>query len=367
MRPSSRTSSIVTFALITIVSLVVWLFAEARSVTEVAIETSVTFIEDPDRLLEFPSGTWDGNVTIRLTGPRGALDNVLVELGRGLEIPLGSTGVPRAEGEHSIVLRDVLASTSQIQDTSVTVVSVEPASVQLRINALQVIDNVAVQLNIPGVQLQGDAIVTPQVVSVKLPRALAETLPTPPVVTANPSPGVIENAQEGQRYTFRAPLRVPGFDSSGNITITPPSVEATIVVRQRVETITIGFVPVWVLLPPNESERWDVKIHDEDIGLTDVVVLGPSDLIARIRSQDLLIRGVVELTDVDLESRVTEKAVQFPLLPESLRVQSDVSQIRLTITPRQDDQPTQGANGGNGGNGGNGSLNNIQQENQPSS
>ncbi|MHC4976778.1 MAG: YbbR-like domain-containing protein [Planctomycetota bacterium] len=362
MSLSERTSTIVTFALITIVSLVVWLFAEARSVTEVLIDTSVTFVEDPDRLLEFPDDNWDGNVSLSLTGPRAALDTVLVELGRGISIPIGSTGISRSDPVQTVDLRDILSNSSPIQNSSVSITSIEPPSVRLRINSLQVIENVAVQLDIPGVQLQGDAIVTPQVVSVKLPSDIAAQLPSPPVVTATPRPGVIENAQEGQRYTFRVPLSVAGFDSSSsNITITPPSVEATIVVRQRVETITIAFVPVWVLLPPNESERWDVQIDDDDIGLTDVVVSGPSDLIARIRSQDLLIRGVVELTDVDLESRITSKAVQFPLLPESLRVQSDVSQVRLSITPRQDDTSAPGNGGGNG------ALNNIDQENQPSS
>jgi hypothetical protein len=337
---SERTNTIVTFALITIVSVVVWLFAEAQSVTEVAIDISVTFLEDPDRLLEYPDGNWDGNVQLRLTGPRASLDTVLVELGRGVEIPIGATGVPRTEGDQVIDLREVLANTPQLKNAPVSVTSIEPASIRMRINPLIVLDNVAVQLNIPGVQLQGDAIVTPQVVSVQLPSALAESLPTPPIVTANPSPGVIANAQEGSRYTFRAQLTVPGFDSPSNhITITPPSVEVTIVVRQRVESITIAFVPVWVLLPPNESERWDVSINSEDIGLTDVVVSGPSDLIGKIRSQDLLIRGVVELTDVDLESRVTSKPVQFPLLPDALRVQPDVSQIRLTITPRQSSTP----------------------------
>jgi hypothetical protein len=329
-----------TGALIGVVSIVIWLFAEAKSITELAIETEIRLDQGQDRTLRYTGEDWNGAATIRLDGPRTAIDLVSDEISRGLTLALGAPGVPRTQGDHVIDLAEALMQNPPLKGSGVSIVGIEPATVSVHIDQMTRLDNIPIRLELPGVELEREAEVAPQTVSISLPSEAVPQLGDRPTVIATPSPEDLRLAEEGVRYTFRAPLAPPASVADrSNVSISPASVQVSIVVRRRVESYTVPFAPVWLLLPPNETERWRVTIPPEDQGIEDVVVTGPSDVIERIRTQQMTVVGVVELTDVELERRIESKAVAFPLLPDSVTVDAAGRPIRLVIEER--DQPVE--------------------------
>jgi hypothetical protein len=334
-RPLLTAEVVKTGLLIGVVTVVIWLFAEAKSITELAVETEIRLVAGDDRTIRFTGAGWTGAATVRLDGPRSAIDLVSDELSRGLSLALGAPGVPRAQGDYVIDLAEALSNNPPLKGTGVSVVGIEPATVAVHIDQITRLEGVPIRIEIPGVELEREAEVAPQSVSVALPSEVAAQLGERPTVIATPSPEDLRLAEEGVRYTFRAPLSLPAsVPDRSSATISPPTVQVSIVVRRRVESYTVPFAPVWLLLPPNESERWRVTIPPEDQGIEDVVVTGPSDVIERIRTQQMTVVGVVELTDVELERRIEAKAVAFPLLPDSVTVDAAGRPIRLVIEER---------------------------------
>lgn len=329
-----------TGALIGVVTVVTWLFAEAKSITELAIETEIRLDEGADRTLRYSGEPWDGAATIRLDGPRTAIDLVSDEFARGVSLPLGAPGVPRSQGDHVIDLAAALEQNPPLKGSGVSVVGIEPETIAVHIDQMTRLDDIPIRLEIPGVELEREAELSPQSVSITLPSEAVAQLGDRPAVIATPSPEDLRLAEEGVRYTFRAPLVPPASVADrSNVSISPSSVQVSIVVRRRVESYTVPFAPVWLLLPPNETERWRVTIPPEDQGIEDVVVTGPSDVIERIRTQQMTVVGVVELTDVELERRIESKSVAFPLLPDSVSVDAAGRPIRLIIEER--DEPAE--------------------------
>lgn len=343
-RPLLSAETLKTGALIGLVTVVIWLFAEAKSITELAMETEVRLNAADDRTYSITSPGWTGAVTLRVDGPRTAIDLVSDELSRGVTLALGAPEVPRNQGDHVIDLADALMQNPPLKGTGISVVGIEPATVAIHIDRITRLDDVPIRLELPGVELERDAELSPQSVSIALPSEAAAQLGERPVVIATPSAEDLRLAEEGVRYTFRAPLSLPAsvVDRAG-AAITPSTVQVSIVVRRRVESYTVPFAPIWLLLPPNESDRWRVTIPPDDQGLEDVVVTGPSDVIERIRTQRLTVVGVVELTDVELERRIESKAVTFPLLPDSVSVGAAGRAVRLIIEERS--PPANGAPG----------------------
>jgi len=324
-----------TGALIGVVTVVTWLFAEAKSITELAIETEIRLNEGEDRTLRYSGGAWDGAATVRLDGPRTAIDLVSDELSRGVTLSLGAPGVPRSQGDHVIDLAAALEQNPPLKGSGVSIVGIEPETVAVHIDQMTRLDDIPIRLELPGVELEREAELSPQAVSISLPSESVAQLGDRPTVIATPSPEDLQLAEEGVRYTFRAPLVPPSSVADrSNVSISPSSVQVSIVVRRRVESYTVPFAPVWLLLPPNETERWRVAIPPEDQGIEDVVVTGPSDVIERIRTQQMTVVGVVELTDVELERRIESKAVAFPLLPDSVSVDAAGRPVRLIIEQR---------------------------------
>jgi len=334
-RGQASLEGIKTGAMIALVSVVVWLFAEAQSITELAIETEIRFEAGADRTLRVVDPDWSGMATARLDGPRSAIDLVSDELSRGVTLSLGAAGVPRSAGEHVINLSDAIQGAPPLKGSGVSVVGIEPATISVEIDRMVRLEDVPIELELTGIELEREAELSPSTVTVTLPSEAAQSLGDSPTVIARPSPEDLRLAEEGVRYTFRAPLSLPrGASNRAGVTISPSMVQVSIVVRRRVESHTVSFAPVWVLLPPNEMERWRVEIPPEDQGVEDVTVTGPSDVIERIRLQQLTVVGVVELTDVELERRIDSKAVAFPLLPDSVTVDAAGRRISLRIEAR---------------------------------
>jgi hypothetical protein len=101
-------------------------------------------------------------------------------------------------------------------------------------------------------------------------------------------------------------------------------------------------VPVHVRLAPTETGIWDIQMPAESRILSDVVVVGPGDVIEQIKADRLRPIAYVPLSFEELERAaasgepITKEPI-FSELPSPLRFEVRPSQrtIRLTVKRRE--------------------------------
>lgn len=326
-----------TIILVTIVSALVWVFAESETLRQEKFTVELT--------LQPPQGS---DLAIDVAGRRGASAKVevvleaaavkLEEAERSLRgvvtlVP-GDAAVPRAPGEHALDLLTVLKAEPEFDALGVNLVRVEPARLEIVIDEMTTRE-LPVQVQAPGVELQASPIVRPPTAKVRLSTRDEAKLPPGSVVVATIPPSRLENLTQGQSHTLQAiPLSLPAGLESTRASVLPASADVQLMVRMRTSDVIISRVPVQVRLPPSELARWNITIADEDRILTDVRVSGPADLVQQVENRLIPIIATLTLTYEDLERGVTSKDVTFSDVPSSLNFGVANKTIRVRITRR---------------------------------
>lgn len=327
-----------TIVSILIVSVLIWLFAEAQSVSEsdVDVRLSVHSPAGSGLFVSVDDPAWTGRASVRLQGARAALDEASRQLADGVPLFVGGAGIAAEPGRQIVDLRSTLMANPPLDRADVTIASVEPRTLELRIDELTRVPNVSVRVDLPGVQTVGDIQVEPPTVALVIPNRVREAfgarLNSLAVVATLP-PSVLRAIPEGGPHKFDARLVLPDvLEGEPAARIEPQSVSITFRVQSTTESLTIPSVPVWPMAPPTEINRWSIEV--DPILLREVQLSGPSDVIQRIRSGDLRVIATVQLSSDELEQGITSKAPIIVGLPDSVRVESRLEPVRLTITPR---------------------------------
>jgi len=344
--------------LIALVTALVWIYAEAESLTRSQQEVRVAFVSGADDLSSrVVSEDWRGVVRVRLEGSAAALQRTPPRV----ELRLGSGVVPDQEGEYNINLADAIRADPELQRAGVNVIAVEPPTARLRIDALRRLEDVPVRAVVPGVDLEQPARLDPPTADLVVSRSVAEQLAAiegGAFVLARVDPGQIDATRRGTPQRVRATLALPAgvTPNGGTARIAPSECLVELVVRRDTASVTIPSAPVQVLLPPTEVGRWDVRILPEDLFLRDVEVTGPSEFISQVRSNDIRLVAVVSLSSDELERGVTEKRASIAMLrdggmstpPVGVRVDVKDDSVRLTVTRVEGEGVTDAAPGAAG-------------------
>lgn len=325
----------------------IWLFAEAQSVSEQVVEVRVTIAapSESDLIVTFEDAEWIGAVSVRIQGARAAIDDAAHQLASGVLLTIGSESVSATPGRQLVDLRAALTQQAKLGQAGVTIASAEPNTVEIRIDRLVKIEGVDIQPALPGVQTVGDVTVEPAQATIILPAALRDTLTAsgvPITLTATLQRSMFETLPEGvpQRSDVRvmAPTALAG---AANVRIDPPTATLLFTVRSTTDSYVAPTVPVWPMVPPTDFNMWDITI--DPMLLHNVLLTGPSDVLDRIRSGELRVIATVQLSSDELEQQIASKTPVFFGLPESVRVESTVDPVALKIVPRQRPQEDQSA------------------------
>lgn len=328
------------FLTVSIITVTVWLFAEAESLSKHSAITRVQFIagEGANRTVR-PAEGFGGSVTADIEGSRAALEKAREILSNGLRLELGKPGVPFSDGTHTVNLLEALKAYEPLTIAGVQVVSVTPQNVVIRVVELET-RQVPVDAELPGVQIVGQVKVAPETVAVRLPRSEWEAMTSPLRLTARlteeqirqlPSSGV---AREQARVI--APASAAGVDGfSGGA----PTVSLEFTVKNRNATAQLVAVPVQVVMPPIEAGKWLVEVNAQDQFLS-ADVSGPSEVIERLQASGNPVIAVVALSSDDLEKGITSKDVSFAqlrsgvlsALPDSVKLTAPKAAVRLKVT-----------------------------------
>lgn len=337
-----------TILIVTGVSLLIWLYAEAETLStiEIPVEVQIAAPRDSQRIVDvtdedFLAGS--RKVTITLRGAAAAVTRLEQSLGRGIRVELSPDELDDAPAQLDLDLRDAIRRSLSVRDQSPLIQKCSPANVKVATDVL-ITKELPVKIESPWGETDGVPEASPATVRITAPGKIAEAFAPDAAVIARIDEPTWNQLLPGKRETIRGVrLTAPngagwtiGTGQNARVTASPPTVDLTLTVRSRISTARLADpVPVHVRIAPGELDGWKIEIPERDRVLTDVTVSGPADLVRQVTDKAITLRAYVSLSFEELERGITSKEAVFSDLPSPLRVEAPNRTIRLKITRRE--------------------------------
>jgi len=320
-----------TYLIVTIVTLLIWMLAAAktRQVDTVAGRLDFTVASDSsgDRFQVSPGQI---PITITLEGPALAVRDARGLLTTSpLRVPL-----PAEHGRQEI---DDLAGRIQgldvMRDTGVSVLSIDPS--RFSVDVTEFVTRTAVtRADIQTTSTVQDVSIAPTEVSVTVPRSVVHELPDRLVVDAIVDPRDILRLEPGVLHTVDGTLQLPdSVRVSGSATIDPPTARVSFQLVARQRRATVPKVRVQIVSSPEDFGLYHVELANPL--LADVSIEASPDAIADVQAGKAQVIAVVHLSTNDKERQLDRKAVSFFAI-----VRKDGEAIPIAGSLKDDPHPT---------------------------
>jgi hypothetical protein len=333
------------FGIVTVLALIVWLFAESESLTEAEVPSRVDIAVgegNRDKLLVRPVEFAEGRVTIEMRGSQAALNRASQLLQTPIRLTAGAPrGIPAIAGTHAVRTLDFVRAWPELAATGVTVDYVTPPQIRVEVQELRIV-TLTPTAQITGIAIDGEVRFTPAEISVRMPSALADAADTPDAM-----PIAIAPTDQSQRLgpgaqELAIPVQLPeALRGRPGVTLITTEIKARFTVVDTNITERFTAVPVQVVAPPIELRDWIVEIAPED-AILQVDVRGPRAAIDQLKSSRLSLVAVISLRDVDFSSDATTKQLRFMVLrdgvttplPAGVEVLSEKTEVTVRATRR---------------------------------
>ena len=342
MADTNWTHRIRTWLVVTLITLLVWLYAEGEAVTEQAEQIQVEFVAPPGQKLAIePAGPTERDSPILVwatfRGSTGQLTQVRQITEQGpLELEV-SEQPGSSDDEHVVVMQDALYR-SRLGELGVNIIETNPATVTLNVAPLRTVD-LPVRLAEHEVQLAGQVNIEPDTVRVTLPARLGERI-NDHQAWAELDAVDLSELDANVEHTVSAPLRLPDALQSRWTSVEPQQVQVTLTIRKQTETITKERIGVELLVSPVLLRQYSFDVKDEDLNLLDVKLTGPADTLERIQQGQLAISAWVRPSFEQLDNEVGDDSavvtlpVQFDM-PADVTVTSPRPEVPVTVTRKE--------------------------------
>lgn len=343
-------ANIKTFALVTMVSALIWVWAENESLTSVVVSPRIDLAVPNGALAwQIDGAEWTGTARLTLRGSNAAVDGAQRVLAAPVMLTPGLGSIPSVAGEHVVDILVALREHPLLRRLGVTFTEAEPPTIKIKLTELEAV-NLPVIAALDGAEFDGEPMVAPKTVTMKLPKGLAALLPKDGTATAlideealaRFSGAGVSSALGGNSglgpFTVQAKVVVPSIvgvlsvADAQRVVIVPETVAVSFKIKSRIESLLIPEVPVWIVLPSGGGERYSVAA--EEASIANVKVTGPREAIRAMRAAGDPVRGYVVLSEEDLRVGITSKAVQFSLAPTLLKFEAPNPTVKLLITAR---------------------------------
>ncbi len=325
-----------TFGIVSLLAVVVWLFAEAESLGEAEVSARIEFPPASASRFLITSEPRSPSVRLSLRGGKAALQRAASALESPVRLEPGRGGIPEVPGTHTVDLLEALRASAPLADARVTLEWVRPNTITVVLAPLET-RPLEIQADLPGIQIEGPVEMTPRVAEVRAPVGVFEEFGRA-FVNATLA-GEAQSLPPG-RHTVTARLELPpALQGRPGVSLRTERAELSFTVVSTLVTETLPAVPVQVLLAPTEASEWRVSISPQDQILS-VEMTGPRQIMSGLASTEgkMSIVGVLALSDIDLQSGLTSKAVGFVLLregvpqrlPREVTIRADRSEVRFT-------------------------------------
>jgi len=333
-----------TLLVVTVVSALIWVFAEAETLRTRDQPVELLFEAEPgtERVIDVAEGGlavgMPGQIVrcvVSIEGTASALDEMERIARRPLRVDPASILI-RAPGEYTIELREVLRDQPDLRHRGVTVKRIEPPQITASIDQLEARE-IRVRAAVPEGDLEGVAECKPARVRLWMPSRSASAVADDAVAVATPDGAAISRLIPGRRETLAGvPLAMPpGAERIRHARLDPPAVDVSLTFKSRAGTTTIAGVPVQIQLAPSEQPNWDIRIDVKDQLIADVKVTGPIETIRQIEEKKIPVVALLPLSFTELESgKVASKEVVFFCNAPGLRFEAASRVVPFTAVRR---------------------------------
>lgn len=318
-----------TFFVVTVITLLIWLYAEGENVQRYTRSVTVRFVPPLGQSLAIqPSGPQPLRLTYSSSTSQDQRFRAVAARPIDLEIDL-EAGVDRAE--QSVSVRERLMSEPRIVSFGLQIESIEPDQ-PITVTAERL---TAVTLPIaiaPGaVQLEPGYAIDPSEARIQLPVHWA--MASKDLQLQVELDQIAESLEPGQPYSKR--LRIsppPGLEQYARVE--PDRTLVTFTVKSQTQAVTLEGVKILLMLPPLLARQYDVALANEQLVLDPIEIVGPSNKIAAIKADPQQVVAVLRLTADELATAITAKQVQLSL-PEGVRTVEPPPRLEIVVTVRQ--------------------------------
>jgi hypothetical protein len=334
----TRGTEIRNYLIITGLTLLIWYWAagetrDDREINDVRIEFTIgeSWRIEPNRVF----------VTLTAVGPRRAVRLASENL-NSLQLVLER---PESPGPVTIDLADRIREHRAIREAGISVVSVNPGTVDLSIDQL-ITETAEVRVMLPDVTVVNDEIdVEPEEVDVTMPSMLRRDLGDELIVEVNVERAELTNLDPGIKLTRESNrLRVQGLSrSAAAVTFQPRKVSYSFELASQIRQLHRDAVRVHLAGP---SEDTEYIVDFEPKTLPNVTIYARAELIEKIRNGDAVVYALVHLKSAEKEERIDHQRVGAFVARhddgtlESVRAEVNGSDdppiIQITITKRED-------------------------------
>lgn len=339
-------SHIRTFAVVTFVTVLIWVFAESETLQPADRQAQVTFVAAASsQIYEIlrSDGTVNPEATIRATidlrGSPPSIARFDEALRRG---PIEISPQMLRFNETGTANEDLVSLIQKFADQNrlgVTIERVDPPTLTVRSDEM-VSRTMRVVPGVAGGETDGLPQSLPPEVTLVLPKLLANELTSDDVALAKIDPTTWGKLVPGKRETvtgvrIELPAAIAGRT---RVRVSPAVVDVALTVKSKLASVQLNSVPVALRISPEEFNKWRIDVPEQDRFLTDVTITGPAEFISQVSTQVVQVVAVVPLTFEELEKKITSKEAVFVDLPPGTKVEVANRIVRLQVTARTPDR-----------------------------
>lgn len=298
-----------TYIVVSIIAVLVWLYAEATVLQEkTGLSVQLRITEATQGYAVTPDAA---TVRVSFRASSGQIQQFNEATSLPLVHEIDPTGIT-TKTERTLILDEVLIRAG-LGDIGITDLTVEPATLNVTLQPLDTLDlPVIVEAGI--LTLNGEPAPDPAVITVKAPLEVIEALRdqsvTAPLVNADTGEGT-----GLERVATNVPLIFPEVLElrSPWVTAEVRTVRVNYTLANDTDTVVVGRVPLYINLPVDTHLSYTVRPEDRTNFIRDVELQGPADIIARIRANDpdLVVRAELSITDI---SKIEQTSFERPVI-----------------------------------------------------
>lgn len=334
MKKSALREAIETGIVVTLITVLVWLYAEGESVRTYKEDVRVKFVAPPaQNLLIKPDSPTDnqGAIRVHVTFRASAHQRQefrLKTIHNILKIPVSAT-----PSQQTVVLKDALRQQTPIGELGLNIQQTDPQTENLTVEQLSTV-TLPVQVDAGNLHLAQSPTVQPAQVQVSLPKQFVRRTTNAYVTAALTDLDPDQLTKVGVQQTVPVHLSLPVYLRGINAQVLTRTAKITFTIENLTDTITLPSIPIHINATPLLLRRYQVKLSSDKMVLPNVKLTGPADQINKIRQKQIKIWAEIRPTMGQMSRGVTTVPLYIHK-PADVQVVSPIQPVPITVVPRQ--------------------------------